>query len=47
MLEKARRDGYDLYGHDADKELRRFLQSADGQLCLIRDKTTKYFGVKN
>jgi hypothetical protein len=50
MLEKARRDGYDLYNRDADfasKELHRYLQSEEGKLCLIRDKTTKYFGVKN
>lgn len=39
MLEKAVRNGYDLYNRDAEiasKEMHRFLQSADGQLCLIR-----------
>lgn len=39
MLDKAVRSGYDIYSKDAQiasKEMHRFLQSADGQLCLIR-----------
>ena len=38
---KAIKDGYDLYSKDskvANKELFRFLQSAEGKMCLVRDK---------
>ena len=42
MFEKAIRDGYDLNCKDskiAQKELMRYLQSSEGQACLIRGKS--------
>jgi hypothetical protein len=42
MYEKALRDGYDLNSPDskfAGREMNRFLQSADGRLCLVQGKS--------
>ena len=42
VLEKAVRDGYDIYCKDQDiaqKELWRFLRSEEGKKCMIQGKT--------